>query len=312
MSSSVLTVNKKTIQEMKAFYQTNIKNNPPQYSEFAAKVNGTTITAYSSGKVVFQGKDAVTEASKWTDENIETKVPAKAKTKESDSLPSDFHTWSVIGSDETGTGSYFGPLIVCASYVSSDKLELVKELGVKDSKNLNSKQIKRIASDLRLTIPYSLQVVEPGKYNKVIKKKNQNEMKAVLHNQALMHMKDRIFPEKPDAILVDQFTPPNTYLKYVRKQKRPITDSIYFATQGEQRHLSVAAASIIARDVFNQKLEEYSKKIGISLPSGANTPSDLAASKVLKKGGMELLSKVAKLHFANTQKAQNLLDSKEL
>lgn len=309
MSSSVLTVNKKTVQEMKDFYKAHLKSTPPQYSEFAAKVNDTTITAYSSGKVVFQGKNAETEASRWSGGNIEKKTPVKKKSKDNNLLPPGFHTWSVIGSDETGTGSYFGPLIVCASYVSSDKLELVKELGARDSKNLNSKQIHRIAADLRLTIPYSLQVVEPQKYNDVIKKMNQNEMKAVLHNQALMHVVDRIAPEEPDAILVDQFTPPSTYLKYVRKQKRPITDSIYFATQGEQKHLSVAAASIIARDAFNQKLKEYSEKISIKVPSGAHTQSDLAASKILKKGGMELLSKVAKLHFANTQKAQNLLHS---
>lgn len=308
MSSSVLTVSKKTIQEMKVFYQANLKNNPPQYSEFSAKVNGTTITAYSSGKVVFQGKNAEVEASKWTEGTEAKQVSSNPPKKNSNSLPSDFKSWSVVGSDETGTGSYFGPLIVCASYVSSDKIELVKELGTRDSKNLNAKQIKRIASDLRMTIPYSLQIVSPQKYNEVIKNMNQNEMKAVLHNQALMHVIDKIAPEKPDAILVDQFTPPSSYLNYIKNQKRPITNSIYFATQGEQKHLSVAAASIIARDSFNQKLKEYSKKIGITLPSGAHTPSDLQAAKVLKKGGINLLSQVAKLHFANTQKAQKLLN----
>ena len=58
----------------------------------------------------------------------------------SSSLPADFSQWSVVGSDEVGNGSYFGPLVVCAVYASKDQLPALKALGVKDSKMLTDPQ----------------------------------------------------------------------------------------------------------------------------------------------------------------------------
>ena len=38
------------------------------------------------------------------------------------------------GSDEVGTGDYFGPVCVCASYVTQDNVDFLIKLGVRDSK----------------------------------------------------------------------------------------------------------------------------------------------------------------------------------
>ncbi|WP_287471111.1 DUF3378 domain-containing protein, partial [Exiguobacterium sp.] len=38
---------------------------PPPYATFSAKTPGFVVTIYQSGKVMFQGKDAETEAVKW-------------------------------------------------------------------------------------------------------------------------------------------------------------------------------------------------------------------------------------------------------
>ncbi len=43
------------------------------------------------------------------------------------------------------------------------------------------------------------------------------------------------------------------------------------------------------------------------LPSGAGSKSDQVAASILKQYGMAGLNQTAKLHFANTQKAQKLL-----
>ena len=58
---------------------------------------------------------------------------------------------------------------------------------------------------------------------------------------------------------------------------------------------------------FLEELDKESAELGFSVPSGAGSKSDQVAARILKKGGLDLLANYAKLHFANTQKAQKLL-----
>ena len=75
-----------------------------------------------------------------------------------DTLPADF-ALSVLGSDETGTGDFFGPITVAACFVSADQVELVKFLGVKDSKMLTDDLMRKIAPDLKATLTYSVLIL---------------------------------------------------------------------------------------------------------------------------------------------------------
>ena len=90
---------------------------------FAAKLADTAITIYKSGKVMFQGNGATREASLWGYKSTKT-TTSGAK---GDLLPPNFATLSVLGSDETGTGDYFGPITVAACFVRSEQVELVKD-----------------------------------------------------------------------------------------------------------------------------------------------------------------------------------------
>lgn len=54
----VIKVSKKTLAEMTTVYQPNRLNKTVPYTVFVAKVGTTTITAYQSGKVMFQGPQA--------------------------------------------------------------------------------------------------------------------------------------------------------------------------------------------------------------------------------------------------------------
>ena len=306
MSVNVIVASPILLEEMKTNYQSTFVSPFPQHSVFSAKKNGTTITAYKSGKVVFQGSAADTESKIWIDKG------AKADEKKSNTaasvvpLPNGFNTWSVMGSDEVGTGSYFGPLTVAATYVDSSQIDLLKELGVKDSKHLTDAQIVSIAKDLITFLPYSLMNVMPEKYNQLQPTMSQGKMKALLHNRALLNVKAKIAPLVPKATLIDQFAEKDLYYRYLSDEKEVMNENVFFRTKGESHHLSVAAASIIARYSFLKGLEELSDLVGITLPSGANAKSDVAAARILNKGGMEQLKKVAKLHFANTEKGKTI------
>lgn len=301
MSHAVIKVSADQIAKMKLHYTSYLQPKLPQGSIFSAKTSGCSITAYHSGKILFQGKEAETEAAKWGGSlNAAKKAPVSH-------LPSNFSSLSVIGSDEVGTGDYFGPMTVVAAYVQKEQLPLLKELGVRDSKELTDAKIIEIAKQLVSFIPYSLLVLHNEKYNAFQEKgMSQGKMKALLHNKALSNVLKKLDPEKPDAILIDQFVEKNTYYKHVVKEKEIIKENVFFSTKGESVHLSVAAASIIARYAFLKQMDLLTEKTGMVIPRGAGAQVDIAAAKIIKKHGVNALNSLAKIHFANTEKALKL------
>lgn len=306
----ILTVPKTVLPAVKEVYVSYLHNNSSKSVYFFAKKNKVTITGYKSGKIMFQGYYAQEEATQWLEKFPQKKPVKKSQSLNSTPLPKDFKTWSVIGSDEVGNGSYFGPLVVCATYVDKKTIPLLTELGVKDSKELKDEQIRKIAPLIKASIPFKELIVTPKKYNAIQPDYNVIRMKVALHNQAIFLLSQTILPTKPEGILIDQFTTENTYHNYLKKEKHPVTESLYFRTKGEKHHLAVAAASIICRASFLDALDQASQELGFLVPSGAGKKSDVTALKVLEKGGIELLGNYVKLHFANTQKAQNLYQKK--
>lgn len=304
--TQVIKVDATTMKKIAAYYEKYRLNRNVPYTNFIAKIGATTITAYTSGKIMFQGLDAEREVALWEGKPTGSKTKKVSQGKSSASLPANFSQLSVLGSDEVGNGSYFGPVTVCAAYVDKTMVSKLQALGVKDSKELNDAQIVKLATIIKETIPYKLLIVEPEKYNQIQPKYNAVHMKVALHNQAIFLLLKELAPVKPEAILIDQFTPEGNYRKYVQSEKHQVTEKIYFVTKGEQYHMAVAAASIISRATFLEELDKASRELGFRVPSGAGSSADKVAARVLEKGGIELLTKYVKLHFANTEKAKKL------
>jgi ribonuclease HIII len=310
LALSSITI-KKTIAEiekMKSFYEAALLQKNPPHSVFSAKTAACTITAYKSGKVLFQGSGCEAEAGKWGGGSSDKSSSAKKSVTISGNLPANISSLSIIGSDEVGTGDYFGPITVVAAYVKKEQLALLTELGVQDSKNLNDEKICKIAKDLIHVVPHSLLTLKNEKYNQLQQSgMSQGKMKAWLHNQAIEHVSNKIAPEKPEAILIDQFAKEEVYYNYLRGKTNIQRDKVLFSTKAEGIHLAVAAASIIARYAFVRNFENLSKEAGFTIPKGAGPKVDLAAAQLIKDKGREVLPHFVKLHFANTEKALKLL-----
>lgn len=310
MTNIIMKAAPSLLEKMKDHYKQALLEKVPQGGLFVAKTNNCTITAYRSGKVMFQGKNNEMEAAKWG--NAEpSKSPTAFKAKTSGSaLPENIASMSFIGSDEVGTGDYFGPITVVSAYVRKEHIPLLKELGVKDSKNLTDPQIMKIAKDLLSIIPYSLLKLQNEKYNRLqASGMSQGKMKAILHNQALIHLLKKISPEEPEGILIDQFVEANTYFRHLQGQKEICTNNVYFSTKGESIHIAVAAASILARYAFVKAMDKLSEEAGFTLPKGAGHQVDQAAAKLIQLKGEVSLDHFTKLHFANTEKAKKISES---
>lgn len=315
MGQDVIKCNHTIMKKMKDYYKEGMINRNIPSSFFVAKSNGCTITAYNSGKVLFQGSTSEEEANKWRGGSDTNKKSQKKKANHKTTVldheylpPSNIQDLSIIGSDEVGTGDYFGPITVAAVYTRPSDYKYLTSLGVKDSKQLTDSLIQQIAKEVLPYITYSLLILTNEKYNLLQKQGySQGKMKAVLHNQAIQNVMTKLDGQSFDGILVDQFAKPNIYFNYLKDEDRVVKETIYFQTKAESVHLSVAVASIIARHAFLKEMDRLSEDIGVTLPKGAGAHVDQAAASIIKINGLKSLNHIAKLHFANTKKAQNLL-----
>ncbi len=308
MSNIVLSISKNIQKEVMAYYASNYIERKAAGVIFAAKLPDTSITMYKSGKLMFQGGGAEREAARWgtiekTSNSKSSSIGAKG-----DTLPDQFATMSVLGSDETGTGDYFGPITVAAVYVPASKIELINELGVKDSKLLSDDYMRKIAPDLRAACVHSVLVLRNEKYNSLqAKGYSQGKMKAMMHNKALQNTLTKMAPEKPECILIDQFAERGVYYNYLKNEREIVQESVYFSTKAEQLHVAVATASILARAAFLKEMDRLSEIAGLELMKGASNKVDVQAARIWRKQGEEFLRSITKWHFANTEKARKMI-----
>ncbi len=287
------------------FYEPNFAQNKPPYSVFQVKKYDVTITLYESGKVMFQGIGADIEASIWIDaekrlNNRIISLDSKKEKKNKDDKDNFFFNTSTIGSDETGCGDFFGPVVVAATYVSKENIALLKELGVKDSKQINDDKIKIIAPEIIKKIPYVCYVLNNETYNANYQSINMVKLKCILHNKVLCNLIQKYNPEY-NYCVIDQFVNEKKYYEYLKDVPNKVIN-IKFYTKGESKCMAVAAASIIARYVFLNEIAKLSNLVGMPLQKGASDLVDKQIQTIIEKNGKDFLNKIAKLNFKNYTK----------
>ena len=254
------------------------------YVQAQYKLTDCVITVYTSNKVVFQGKEAEYYASSF---------------QQTQSFQAH------AGSDEVGTGDFFGPVCVCACVINELSYEKLPLSQLKDSKKIKDADILEIAPELMKILPHSLLILGNQKYNEVHHNYNMNQIKAMLHNQAYLHLKKKV-KTLPSLIIIDQFTPENNYYRYLANEAS-VFSGIHFETKAEDKYLAVACASIIARYAFLKAFDEMSLQYQWDFPKGASAAVDRNAAQFVKQFGEKKLKNVAKLHFKNTEKLKEYL-----
>ena len=301
----------KTKEMMSEFYLDMKREKTPQYALFQAQDGDTVVTLYESGKAVFQGNDADLASEYWIETekinsgraivtNSETKKKEELK-KETVKDTSIYHNVNSVGSDEVGTGDYFGPIVVTSCYVTRDDVQYLDELGVCDSKKLTDDKIMKIAPLIAKRVKYKSIILNNKEYNKHHQNDyNMNKIKAIMHNKVLYQMINEEHPNY-DYIIVDEFARENKYYEYI-KDSTNIQRGITFMTKAEDKCLSVACASIISRYLFIKEFDKLSDELHIPLPKGASKEVDKIGIEIVSKYGKEKLEEVAKLNFMNTSR----------
>ena len=207
----------------------------------------------------------------------------------------------IIGTDESGKGDYFGPLVSAGVYVDEQSAKDLVAFGVKDSKNLTDSKNLELAQEVTKICKGHFAIIEisPEKYNDLYEqfkkeKKNLNTLLAWGHAKAIEEILSKIDCK---VAIADQFADESFILgKLQEKGKRIKLIQMHKAEQ----NIAVAAASILSRARFLEKLSKLSDEYKIDLPKGASWTVIENAKKFVDMYGKESLRKVAKLHFKTT------------
>ncbi len=290
----VIKVSDETKKKLIDYYKDKKRDKQIPYAVFQAEEEDTVITLYESGKVMFQGVSADVDATMWKEIDGQTTTnEPKKETK--------YYDASAVGSDEVGTGDYFGPIVVTATFVSKEDIPFLESFQIRDSKKMNDEQILKIAPQIAKKIKYRSVILSNTEYNqKYTKEINMNKIKAILHNKVLYQLIQEEHPDY-DYIIVDEFARENRYYDYL-KDIPNVQRNITFLTKAEDKNLAVACGSIISRYLFLKEFDKLSDALHIPLPKGAGKEVDKIGEEVVEKYGKEKLTEIAKLNFKNTER----------
>lgn len=306
------------------------------YEQARFIMTNCTVIAYTSGKIVVQGKSIdkavgilsgisgvhVSEIGKESNpatpinrngqELTDTTIGgnnvvqrARSGTYSSDPTThtSNYQNWTPrIGSDEVGKGDYFGPMVVAACYVDEMAIDHLNEIGITDSKKLTDIKILDIFSQIKDLLIYEVEVLHPSEYNfQHLRTKNVAVMLAKLHDTVLSRTILRVENEKRplEKVVIDQFSASSKRLTNELSDvvKRYPVEQFH---KGESDP-SVATASVIARAFFLREWDQMEKKYDMDIPKGATNVIHVAKAFVDRYGADEL-SQVAKVSFKTTKK----------
>ncbi len=277
MKITSLNVNAHEIENLKSFIsQKGLKkvDVTTEYELLRVKDGNISIVLYKSGKLVHNGSD--------DSKRIINAILEREEIYD-----------YVLGSDETGKGEWYGPLVVVATALSSEDILNLRKLGVRDSKTIKKTRLMEIAEELKkMSFEHQSIVLRPKKYNDLYFKfqrenKNLNDMMAWGHSAVIQDLLGRI-QFKNAKVVIDKFDFEKTQYRLEKVDK---TNLKIIQKSGAESETAVAAASIIAKHIFEMEVDKLNSKYNIDLRK--SNPEDIK---------QELLPEVAKIHFKNVKK----------
>ena len=214
-----------------------------EYEALRVHSKGIFFVLYLSNKLVYEDNS---ETKKILDVILENKSGSKY----------------FIGSDETGKGEWYGPLVIVGTCLTAVQISELRRIGVRDSKTLSIEKIFELAGTmLKLDIPRVSRVLSPEKYNGLYEEfqsegKNLNDLLAWAHSEVVKDLIDK-FGSMDIEVVIDKFDFRKTDSRLSAKwRERSIDQSkikIVQKSKGETE-TPVAAASIIAKSIFEKEV----------------------------------------------------------
>lgn len=187
-----------------------------------------------------------------------------------------------LGIDDAGRGPVIGPMILAGCLIDKKTATEFKKLGVKDSKKLTAKRREYLAEEIRkkaetfeITLSYPIEI--DGKNGQGINLNALEALKAaeIINKINKGYGKIKVVIDCP-AVNISKW---QDFLK--TKIKNISNLEISCEHKADQNHISVSAASILAKSIREKEMDKLKEKYGHEIGSGYT--SDSLTCKFLEK-----------------------------
>jgi ribonuclease HIII len=256
-----------------------------QYSVWRAKTSDFQAIYYTSGKLLVQGKDVSSVSAE-----IDKILGIKSQSEQKPLIETNNEKY--IGTDESGKGDFFGPLIIAGVQADTECSRKFIELGIKDSKKLDDKKILQLSNIIKANAVHSVVIITPQKYNELYAKfNNLNKLLAWGHARAI----ENILEKSPCSYaLADKFGDESLIKNALMQKGRNITLNQMVRAESD---IAVAAASVLARAEFVKRMDAMGKKYNLNFSKGVSENVKEQAKTFVQTYSKERLNEVAKMHF---------------
>lgn len=187
-----------------------------------------------------------------------------------------------LGIDDAGRGPVIGPMILAGCILDKKTEQELFKLGVKDSKQLTQKRREFLEKIIKeKAIAWNVQMVSPDKIdNSKAQGLKLNELEANMAAKIIdnINLKDKqisVFLDCPSTSIVNWRNYLLTKIKYLKNLK------VLCEHKADINHVSVAAASILAKCKREEEIKKLQKEYGEEIGSGY--PADPLTKKFLEK-----------------------------
>jgi len=252
----------------------------PAGASFVIRSDNSVVTAYRSGKVLFQGPGASTIVA-FVDDVVESGDSREQRM-----------AFPVVGGDESGKGDLFGPLVIAAfaARSRSERQDIVRA-GARDCKLMSDGEVQSVARKLSRLGMSSVRVLMPAEYNsRYAHVHNVNVLLNEVYAELLLDLATRTGAH---TVILDKYGGRAASLWKTHQ-------AFHFVVETHaERYPEVAAASVLARAAFLDGLEKTAKQSGLDrLPKGASMETQAYMRRLVSDGSKDILRSIAKVNFA--------------
>ncbi len=198
-----------------------------------------------------------------------------------------------FGYDEVGVGDFFGPVVYCNVAFTSKTIDILKthKISIKDSKKYKDIDILNIYEKIRDKIDYVYEKI----YDNEVKNLNSIEQKVYYHNMNYEESIDIHTEISKD--IIDLFTTIKSFEDTSKRLELSWSNNIVLETKADSKYNCVGLASMMARAIYLEEMDELNKKYDMQFPLGTNEKVVAVAKDFVDKYSKEELAMICKTSF---------------
>ncbi len=167
----------------------------------------------------------------------------------------------IAGMDEAGRGPVLGPLVIGLVACTKQEIEILKELGVDDSKALSEKKRENLANSImEIAEIADTLVVSAKEINELMEDHTLNEIEVLMFKKLIRKYSKRISELYLDAADVKA----ERFGEHFSEFNIPVVVSEHKA---DSKYIVVAAASIIAKTERDRQMRQLQDKYSKEFPN---------------------------------------------